>query len=178
MCLQKNVQQDIHEFFIKQSIRNRCEILSSQGLQKLVVPIKHHSQKIPMNEVQIDTDSNWQNMHWKSIQTAYQNAPYFEHYQLEIKSFIYSTETDLFLKNKAIILWFIDHWELPITIQETSHFQKYEADDFRLKDWFDKGLQLNTYQQVFTYDKSFVPNLSILDLLLNEGPLGRQWIID
>lgn len=177
MC-RPNVQQDVHEFFIKQSIRNRCEILSSQGIQKLVVPIKHQSQKMPISEVQIDTDSNWQNLHWKSIQTAYQNAPYFEHYQLEIKDFIHSPVASLHHKNKAIIQWFIDHWELPISIQVTSNFHEYEADDLRLKNWFNKEMDMVPYQQVFSYEKPFIPNLSILDLLLNMGPLGRNWIID
>ena len=46
---------DLKENFVKQSIRNRCEILSANGRLKLIVPIQHNKLiKVSSGEIKID----------------------------------------------------------------------------------------------------------------------------
>ena len=71
-----------HENYSKGSFRNRCCIASANGVVSLTIPLlkgKHQQAKI--KEVAIDNNSNWQSIHWKSIQTAYGNSPFFEYYK-------------------------------------------------------------------------------------------------
>ena len=56
-------------------------------------------------------------------------------------------------------------------------FNPYTKDDLRLEDWFERKEHMTRYYQVFQIQKSFIPNLSCFDLLFNEGPLGRNWIL-
>lgn len=168
---------EIHENFPKQTIRNRCEILTSNGILTLSVPIVHNpSGKQKTKDVQIDYSKNWQTDHWRAIQSAYASAPFFEDYFEDIKSLI--TEKSIFLieKNERIRV-FID------SILETKSYCSY-TNKFENKIENQKNLYLDrqlisnkTYQQVFSYNQPFTPNLSILDLIFNEGPFCRNWVL-
>jgi len=72
----REITLDLHEYFVKQSIRTRSEILSANGVIQLNVPILHaESGKQTMREVKIDASKNWQTEHWRAIESAYANAP-------------------------------------------------------------------------------------------------------
>ena len=72
----QDAQIDLHENFIKQSIRNRCEIVSANGRLKLIVPIQHNKLiKIRSGEIKIDYTDSWQKNHCRTIQSAYAHAP-------------------------------------------------------------------------------------------------------
>lgn len=168
---------DQHEHWIKQSIRNRCEILTAEGILRLVVPISHRETKQPLSEIQICTDNSWPIKHWRAIQSAYGQAPYFEAYHLEIESMLRNHPKTLLELNQQILRFFIDAWDLPITLTTSSVFTPYSDQDLRLKQWMDRE-KMNAYQQVFSYNKPFSCNLSVLDLLMCEGPMGRLLILD
>src|SRR5258707_11402283 len=78
-----------HEHFVKQSFRNRCHINTAQGPMMLVVPLMERHGKIPFKDIRIDYRGKWQNNHWRSIQSAYASAPFFEHYAPEVRKVIY-----------------------------------------------------------------------------------------
>ena len=166
-----------HENFPKQTIRNRCEILTSNGILTLTLPIIHNPNgKQLTKDVRIDYSKNWQIDHWRAIQSAYASSPYFEDYFEDLKSLI--TEKCCFLieKNERI-LGFVES-----ILDEKSNFSYTHSFENKLVNL--KSLYLGRvskdkefYQQVFGHNNPFTPNLSILDLIFNEGPFCRKWIL-
>ena len=61
---------ELHEFFVKQSYRNRCEILSANGKQILSIPLQERKNKSLTKDIRIDSKTNWQAQHWRSIESA------------------------------------------------------------------------------------------------------------
>ena len=76
-----SVQFEVHEHFIKQTQRNRLEILGPNGRQLLVIPTLKSAGKRTTGNVKISHAENWQKEHWKSLEAAYQRSPYFEFYE-------------------------------------------------------------------------------------------------
>ena len=88
----KNITIDIYENFVKQTYRNRCCILSPNGIQSLTVPlIKARQRKLTKN-ARISYDDNWRKMHWKSLEAAYRSSPYFEYYEDDFFPFYHGKE--------------------------------------------------------------------------------------
>lgn len=178
LCQGKKVYIDHHEHWIKQSIRNRCEILGAEGLQKLIVPICHEAGKQSLGSIRVDDAKKWRENHWKSIKTAYGRSPYFEHYQREIEASIFTSKQHLVALNSVILKLFVEAWDLPIRCQESENFQPYCNNDARLTDWFVKAEIHDAYQQVFQHKSQPIFNASALDLLCCEGPLGRKILVN
>ena len=82
---------DIHEHFEKQSFRNRTIINGANGPLNLSIPIQHHSPKMIISEVNVDFKQKWVNAHWRTIQSAYGKAPFFDFYANYFRETIYST---------------------------------------------------------------------------------------
>lgn len=174
----QNSVLEIHENFIKQSIRNRCEILTGNGVLRLSVPIVHASgMKIKTKDILIDHEKKWQRNHWRAIKSAYASAPFFEDYEQAIYELIFAKDEFLIDKNKRILEFLFSVLEIDETIRYSIDFKINAEYDYRKTDFLNHAYQVKEYQQVFSYGKTFTANLSILDLLMNEGPLMRKWIL-
>ncbi len=174
----QDAQIDLHENFIKQSIRNRCEIISANGKLKLIVPVKHdRSTKLTSGNIQIDYTDRWQIIHWRAIHAAYAHAPYFEAYEAEIKECILARHNYLFEKNNVILNRIGTLLDISFEREFSKSYQPTDDEDYRSYDFLNPAQETKIYQQVFSYDKPFQPNLSILDVLFNEGPFARNWIL-
>ncbi|MFY8035631.1 MAG: WbqC family protein [Cyclobacteriaceae bacterium] len=168
---------ETHEHFVKQSFRNRCYINTSQGKQMLILPVTNKHSKTPVHEIRIDHQQKWQNNHWRTIESAYRNAPFFEFYADELKQIIYDKHEYLITINLHLLSFCLRKLGLPIKVSQT---QKYEMElnssilDLRgriiaKEDFLHRPFyQPIAYQQVF--GNNFVPNLSFLDVLFCEGP--------
>ncbi len=168
---------EIQENFPKQTIRNRCEILTSNGILTLSIPVLHNtSGKQLTKDVRIDYSKNWQIDHWRAIQSAYASAPYFEDYFEEIKSLINYKNSFLLEKNEQILGFLESILERKSNYSYTTKFENKIISQKNLFLEHDET-DVKPYQQVFGYDKPFVPNMSILDLIFNEGPFCRNWIL-
>jgi hypothetical protein len=166
-----------HEHFIKQSFRNRCYINTSQGTQMLIVPVTEKHGKVSVEEIKIDHRQKWQNNHWRSIESAYRKAPFFEFYSDDLKDIIYQEHEYLFHLNYDLLSFCLKCMGVRPSISETVIFEKEVIapySDLRSvitpkKAYSDRSYYSPApYQQVF--GNTFVANLSFIDLLFCEGP--------
>ncbi len=177
-CLLKadQVSIDVHENYVKQSYRNRCEIYGANGKLALIIPITRSS-NTPMKEVKIDYGQNWQKIHWKSLESSYRSSPYFEFYEdkfihlYEQKNIHYLVDFNMELLN--IFLKLLD---LEIELSYTDSYEKEIKNKLDLRSLIHPKMGTsqyyneNKYIQVFEEKMGFIPNLSIYDLVFNEGP--------
>jgi hypothetical protein len=177
-----------HEHYQKQSYRNRCQILTSNGVLDLIIPVIDAHQKQSVGEVKIAYKEAWQKKHWRSISTAYKNSSYFEYFEAEIKD-LYETEfpylLDFNTKQLQLLLKIL-RIKKEISFTETYLKPGAEKNDFRTKihpkishNANEQSLEaLNRpYHQTFQTQGQFVPNLSILDLLFNAGLETKNYFL-
>ena len=166
------------EHFPKQTYRNRTNIYGANGKLSLIIPIKHTGKRV-LNEIEISYAEDWQNLHWKSIRTAYQSSPYFEFYEDRLKKIYDSEEKSLLKFNQAalrIILEILksekayslnnEYIKLP---EETDMREKFSAKQ-------ESEFEMDEYYQTFSDKHGFMKDLSILDLLCNKGPESLTYI--
>ena len=177
LCAASDSAIEHHENWIKQSIRNRCEVAGNEGIYPLIVPVLHSNQKQKVSEIRVDDAQKWRQKHWKSLQTMYGKSPYWEYYDLEIKQLLFFPSEFLTEINAQILAFFMEEWELPLSIKKTSEFIPYQQNDIRLHAWLQREETMKPYQQVFHEPSNFASNLSALDLLLCMGPLGRTYLL-
>ena len=169
---------EIHENFVKQTIRNRCEILSGNGVLRLSIPLNHsNGMKIKTKYIRIDFGKSWQTNHWKAIKSAYASAPYFEDYEQQINQLLLAKDEFLVDKNHRIFEFLFSILEINRTISYTKIYTEQTERDFRTLDFMNNSFEIKEYQQVFSYGNEFRSNLSMIDLLMNEGPFIRNWIL-
>ena len=167
------VTYDSKEHFVKQSYRNRSIIYGANGLLRLTVPLVLKSrEKTAMENIKISYAENWQSHHWKSIKSAYKNSPFFDHYE-ELLLPLFLEEFDT-LKNLNLKVLSSVKKCLQMNCETllNQEFKAYTDNDLRLNIHPKKEpkLQLPRYIQVFEERHGFHQNLSILDLIFNEGP--------
>jgi hypothetical protein len=168
-----------HENFIKQTFRNRCIIMSPNGIAPLIIPVEHgKKQKLSIRETKIAYHTEWQRIHWRTLFSAYNNSPFFEYYCDEIRVFYEKKWTFLFDFNLEYLTTLLALCNLERDIKLTEGFEAVPPfDNFRLSvspkvnysessPWFIPS----PYTQVFNEKFPFAANLSILDLLFNAGP--------
>ena len=178
------------ENFQKQSYRNRCYFYGADGVQSLQVPILHEggTHKQPVSEIKIDWSKPWLLQHKRAIISAYRTSAYFEYYQDELFAILDSQPEKLFDLNIDIIRFFIEKTGLAIDLRTTEDYSRegsiptsdgstVNCEDFRERIHpkrentilEDLGIK-KPYFQVFAQKHGFQSDLSIMDLLFNEGP--------
>ncbi len=168
-----------HENYLKQTYRNRLKIATANGVLQLTIPIiKEHGKKMPVRDVKIDYTEQWQHNHWKAIESAYRSSPFFEYYVDDILPFYEKKEIFLFDLNTKITELSLTLIGIKTELAYTGEFIVPDTEnlDFRYTITPKKESAFNAqkYYQVFAGNLGFMPNLSILDLLCNEGPNSLQ----
>lgn len=178
------------ENYQKQSYRNRCRFYAADGVQTLSFPIVHEggTHKLPIADIKVDYRKPWLQQHQKAIISAYRTSAYFEYYQDELFAIMDSRPEKLIDLNMALTRFFIEKTGLHIDLRPTPDFFKdgmvrypdgtvIGCEDLREKihpkktDEILDNLHLNKpYFQVFAHKHGFQSDLSIMDLLFNEGP--------
>lgn len=160
------------EHYQKQSYRNRATILTGNGPQSLIVPVIHQSSKMMIRDVKIDYSCDWQRQHWKTIESAYNNSPFFLFFQDYLLPFYEKKQVFLFDYNINIITILLKLLRIKKDPVITESFElSVSMQDYR-NDIHPKRnnlLSLPTYHQVFEDKFPFIPNLSVIDWLFNVG---------
>lgn len=181
LCQFDEVIIETKEHFIKQTGRNRSDVLGANGILSLSIPVKRkHGGKTIMSEIELSNDENWRARHWRTILSAYQSAPFFDYYGMEVEEIIFSNNTSLLELNKNILHRVISWLDIPTKITYSEKFIEPQPNDFRaylLNKNYASEPENAPYIQVFPGEKSFKKSLSILDPIMCLGPMARNLII-
>lgn len=180
MVQAEQVVFEMEDNFQKQTNRNRMYIYSPNGIQLLNIPIKHSKvahQKY--KDVKIEPEFNWQKQHFKSLEAAYRTSPFFEYFEDDIAPVFQKKYTFLMDLNWEVFELLNQCLGISISPEKTVEYFHEVSDckDFRLlangkKD----STQCEPYTQVFDEKHGFINNLSVLDLLFNEGRYAIDYL--
>jgi hypothetical protein len=171
-----------HEHFVKQSYRNRCHILGANRVEKLIIPTTLKSNRTLITDVRIDYTQKWLNNHWRSIESAYRNAPFFEYFADDLHAILFGRHVFLYELNFRLLEVCLKLLRLEVSIKESVAYENVPAThtlDLRNQvspkhSGFQQFIKPAAYTQVFGH--VFVTNLSIIDLLFCTGPEAQSVI--
>ena len=172
-----------HDHFVKQTYRNRCVIATANGTQTLTVPIERYDgAKCPMRDIRISDHGNWRHLHWNALVSAYGETPFFEFYADDLRPFFEKRHTFLFDLNLDIMHTMCQLLDVRPQVTLSEQYIVLPSEDDAVVDFReairpkhplpDADFNPTPYYQVRAQRHGFLPNLSILDLLFNEGPEG------
>lgn len=171
-----------HEHYPKQTYRNRAKIATANGILDLTVPIVHgRKDHVPMKDIQINYDHDWQRLHWLSIQTAYRSSAYFEFYEEEFAVFYEQKFNYLLDFNMQQLELLLKILKISPNIGFTERYGKEYADIQDYRDLIHPKkpsvlVQQKPYYQVFEERHGFIEDLSIIDLIFNQGPQSKSYL--
>lgn len=169
-----------HDHYMKQTYRNRCTIAAADGPLSLTVPIiKPESDKCPMKDIRISDHGNWRHLHWNALKSAYRMSPFWEYYEDDFRPFYEQKWEFLMDYNQALQEKVCELIDFTPNITRTEAF--LSPSEAMIKDLrevihpkreiaADERFQVVPYYQVFKERQGFLPNMSIMDLLMNMGP--------
>ena len=182
MAQSEKIVFEMEDNFQKQTNRNRTYIYSPNGIQLLNIPVKHSKQIHQKTiDVKIETDFDWQKQHFKSLEAAYRSSPFFEFFEDDIRPLFEKKQTylmDLNLETLAIVSKCLRmKLEYGTT---TEYFHEVDSnvimDLRRLANGKKDHSQFEPYTQVFEEKQGFLNNLSVLDVLFNEGKYALDYL--
>jgi hypothetical protein len=166
-----------HEYYIKQTYRNRCCIVSAQGVENLIVPLTSKHGKVVITDVRIDYSQKWRNNHWRTIQSAYGKSPFFEHYAEDLEKVLFKGATHLYDQNIDLLSLCLKWLRLDVAVHESQTYDKTPPGSvFDLRSAINPKNEENlsrfylpvAYRQVF--GNTFVANACVIDLIFCTGP--------
>ena len=173
------------ENYQKQSYRNRCYILAGDGVQMLQVPVVHED-SMPITGVRVDYSTPWLVRTQRSLDAAYYTSAYYEYYRDDLFALMEERPALLWDWNISLIRFLLGKTGVACRLESTAYFVPHAdagPDDYRAvihpkrPDSILASLGLERpYFQVFADRFGFTPNLSVLDLLFNEGPDSILWL--
>jgi hypothetical protein len=165
------------EHYQKQTYRNRCYIKSAQGIETMIVPLAGNHARTAVKDIKVDYSQKWLNNHWRTIQSAYGKAPFFEYFADDVHNVLFKKSEFLYDLNLDIMRLCLGWLRYNIPLIETTSYEQVpasETSDYRSllnpkkADSCNRFYKSVEYQQVF--GSKFVNNLSIIDLVFCEGP--------
>ena len=159
---------EVCDHFVKQTLRNRCYIDSPNGALALTIPVVKPEGKTMMKDIRISDHGNWRHQHWVALESSYRQSPFFEYYADDFAPFYEKKWEFLADFNEELMALCASLLDIQKPITRTSAYRAngtnrpYEPH--------------KPYYQVFSSRHGFLPDLSIVDLLFNEGPEGVLWL--
>ena len=172
------------ENYQKQTWRNRCRIFAAGGPENLLVPVLHDG-RTGIRDIRVDYSEPWVQRTERAIDSAYESSAYFEYYRDELFPLLDARPETLWELNLSLIRFFLDKTGIAADLRFTEDFHREVTSmpDYRSLIHPKKpdpvlprlGLE-KPYFQVFAHKFGFQPNLSVMDLLFNEGPDSILWL--
>jgi hypothetical protein len=175
----KHTQIDLSEHYLKQSYRNRTQILTANGLLSLSIPVKKVNIKPTTSQMLIENDFQWQKQHWEAIVSAYNSSPYFYHYRDYFEPLYAHRFLHLHEWNHAILQTILKAIKHTGPIIYTQQYQQ-TSPDWRtiIHPKRTSIIEQKSYIQVFSYKFGYVHDLSFLDVIFNLGPRSADYLQD
>lgn len=178
----EKIMFEVEDNFQKQTNRNRTYIYSPNGIQLLNIPIKHSKlNRQKTKEIKIENDFDWQKQHFKSLESAYRSSPFFEYFEDDIRPVFEKKQHFLLDLNFETLEVISKCLRMKFNFETTTEFF-HETDpskflDFRfLTNGKKDSSVFEPYPQVFDDKHGFINNLSVLDLLFNEGKFTVDYL--
>ncbi|MFV5689042.1 WbqC family protein [Flavobacterium sp. ZT3R25] len=182
MAQVESITFEIEDNFQKQTNRNRTYIYSPNGIQLLNIPVKHSKESHQKTkDIKIETDFDWQKQHFKSLEAAYRSSPFFEFFEDDLRPIFEKKQTFLLDLNFETLAILSKCLRFKIEYSTTTeYFHEVETTvitDCRglVEGKKDKSV-FEPYTQVFDDKHGFINNLSVLDLLFNEGKFAMEYL--
>jgi hypothetical protein len=171
---------EIWETYHKQTYRNRCRVMTANGVESLSVPVvKVNGNHTMTKDMVISPIEPWQHIHSRCLESAYKASPYFDHYYDYLKSIFEGHFERLIDLNDAALLAVLKMLKVNKEIVHTTDYVREAEND--LREAFNPKKQADanlfpSYYQVFSEEYPFAPDLSVLDLIFNEGPEANKYL--
>lgn len=176
---------EAQESYVKQSYRNRCRIYACDGVLSLTVPVSMPKNSRGISMAVVDYSKPWLQQHERAIVSAYRTSAFFEYYQDDIFPILESRPAGLLDLNMALTLRLLDLLGIRCSVSLTEEYrQSYGPEFLDLRDALHPKKtvpeifrdRLRPYYQVFSAKFGFIPGLSAVDLLFNEGPDALSYL--
>lgn len=178
----ESITFEVEDNFQKQTNRNRTYIYSPNGIQLLNIPVKHSKESHQKTkDIKIETDFDWQKQHFKSLEAAYRSSPFFEFFEDDIRLIFEKKHIFLLDLNFETLAVVTKCLRMKLEFDTTSEYfhdiDTTKTMDFRFLINGKKDLSIfERYTQVFDDKYGFINNLSVLDLLFNEGKYVMDYL--
>jgi hypothetical protein len=173
----KDILIEAEEHYTKQTYRNRCYIRGANKILPLSIPVINGNRKILMKDIKVDHNQKWANDHWRSIQSAYGKAPFYEFFADYFEKEFQKRHKYLIDLNQNMLTICLKLIKLKISVSRTkTYFKEPESHIFDLrgkispKEEYTKRQIYQPIEYMQVFGKDFAANLSVIDLLMNEGP--------
>jgi hypothetical protein len=180
MAKADSITFEVEDNFQKQTNRNRMYIYSPNGQQLLNIPVKHSSKPHQkFKDTRLEGAFNWQKQHFKSLEAAYRTSPFFEYFEDDIRPLFDKKHEFMMDLNFQAMELVASCLGMDFSYGKTSeYFHEAESvQDFRyLANGKKDTAQFDPYTQVFEEKHGYINNLSILDLLFNEGRYAMEYL--
>jgi len=170
-----NILFEASDNYQKQTFRNRTYIYGANGKLGLFVPVIHtHKNRELFKDVKISYESNWMDLHLKSLQSAYRSSPYFEYFEDNFIKLYSEKEKFLVDFNIKCIQLISNLLDLNLNYKISNEYVEKTNDIIDLRGLSnarkEKKIDTPKYIQVFESKHGYLNNLSIVDLIFSEGP--------
>lgn len=170
----ENASIELFETYQKQSCRTRCNVMTTNGVQTLTIPvIKVNGNHTLTKDIEISYKESWQQVHLRCLESAYRKSAYFDYYFPYFEKIYKQRFNTLVELNDYCLKVILKLIKVKKEYSYTEDFEKIiDNTDYRIslsKNEVNK-IEMKPYYQVFADRHGFISNLSIADLLFNEGP--------
>ena len=164
---------ELFETYQKQSCRTRTNVMTANGIQTLTIPvIKTNGNHTLTKDIEISYKESWQQVHLRCLESAYRKSAYFDYYFPYFEKIYKQKFNTLVELNDFCLNTILKIMKVKKDYSFTTDFERItDENDYRIS--LSKGtnkIEMKHYYQVFADRHGFIPNLSIVDLLFNEGP--------
>jgi hypothetical protein len=167
--------------------RHRYRVDGPNGVQTLTVPLvgATNNMTTPLCDVLISEHGDWRRLHWGALYSAYGRSPYFDYVADDLSRVINGSQHYLHEFNAQLHEVIIDFMDLPIVTRYVDGAGEADLEatlDLRgriaMKKPDEQPITDVPYYQMWTATSGFVPDLSILDLMMNMGREGIFTLMD